>query len=152
MNATRRPRAQLGNRPEGYQEWLADVKARVYGAQQRATLAVNRELLNLYWSLGKDLLERQANETWGSGIIAQVSADLRAAFPNMKGFSPSNLKYMRAFAQAWPDFPNRQQAVGDLPWGHNLVLLTKLKNEHARLAHAEQALGQGWSRNSATSG
>jgi predicted nuclease of restriction endonuclease-like (RecB) superfamily len=108
--------------PEGYVEWLAEVKQRVHAAQQRAVLAVNRELLRLYWQLGKDLLERQTSGSWGTGVIDQVSRDLRTAFPEMKGFSPSNLKYMRAFAEAWPDFPIRQQAVGELPWGHNVVL------------------------------
>jgi predicted nuclease of restriction endonuclease-like (RecB) superfamily len=100
-------------RPEGYAEWLTDLKARVHAAQQRAALAVNMELLELYWSLGRDLSERR--QEWGTGAIDQVSADLRAAFPEMKGFSPSNLKYMRAFAEAWPDGAIRQQPVGELP-------------------------------------
>lgn len=137
----------LVHKPPGYTEWLAEVKARVLAAQQRAALAVNAELLQLYWRLGKDLLERQAGERWGNGIVDQVSVDLRAAFPEMKGFSPSNLKYMRAFAEAWPDFLIRQQAVGELPWGHNVVLLTKLKKEAQRLAYAQSALTHGWSRN-----
>ncbi|MEO7032377.1 MAG: PDDEXK nuclease domain-containing protein [Polyangiaceae bacterium] len=139
--------AGLATRPEGYAEWLADVKARVQVAQQRAALAVNRELLSLYWQLGRDLRERQTQGSWGSGVIDQVSTDLRAAFPEMKGFSPSNLKYMRAFAEAWPDFPDRQQPVGELPWGHNVILLTKLKREDQRLAYARAALSHGWSRN-----
>lgn len=134
----------LARRPEGYAEWLADVKARVHAAQQRAALAVNTELLTLYWQIGRDLSERRAE--WGAGVIAQVSADLRAAFPEMKGFSPSNLRYMRAFSEAWPDFLNHQQAVGELPWGHNLVLLTRLKDREERLAYARAALTHGWSR------
>jgi predicted nuclease of restriction endonuclease-like (RecB) superfamily len=133
--------------PAGYAEWLTELKTRIHAAQQRAALAVNRELLSLYWRLGRDLLERQAGGTWGSGVIDRVSTDLRAAFPEMRGFSPSNLKYMRAFAEAWPDFPDRQQAVGELPWGHNVVLLTKLKQEDQRLAYAQAALSHGWSRN-----
>lgn len=134
-------------RPAGYAEWLTELKTRIHAAQQRAALAVNRELLSLYWQLGRDLLERQAAGTWGSGVIDQVSTDLRAAFPEMRGFSPSNLKYMRAFAEAWPDFPDRQQAVGELPWGHNVVLLTKLKQGDQRLAYAQAATAHGWSRN-----
>ena len=139
--------ATLVARPPGYAEWLADVKARVSAAQQRAALAVNQELLALYWRLGHDLFERRSQDSWGTSVIEQVSADLRAAFPEMKGFSPSNLKYMRAFAEAWPDFPNRQQPVGGLPWGHNVVLLTKLKQEQQRVAYAQAALTHGWSRN-----
>lgn len=133
--------------PAGYAEWLTELKSRIHAAQQRAALAVNRELLSLYWRLGRDLLERQAGGSWGSRVIERVSTDLRAAFPEMKGFSPSNLKYMRAFAEAWPDFPDRQQAVGELPWGHNVVLLTKLKQDEQRLAYARAALSHGWSRN-----
>jgi predicted nuclease of restriction endonuclease-like (RecB) superfamily len=140
------PPAALTKRPTGYTEWLTDLKARIHAAQQRAALAVNRELLQLYWQVGRDILDRQALEGWGAGIVDQVSADLRAAFPEMKGFSRSNLKYMRAFAEAWPDFAIGQQVVGQLPWGHNLVLLTKLKTTEARLVHAEQAVVRGWSR------
>jgi predicted nuclease of restriction endonuclease-like (RecB) superfamily len=139
--------AALLARPAGYAEWLTELKMRIHTAQQRTALAVNRDLLSLYWQLGRDLLERQAAGSWGSSVIDQVSTDLRAAFPDMRGFSPSNLKYMRAFAEAWPDFPNRQQAVGDLPWGHNVVLLTKLKQDDQRLAYAQAALSHGWSRN-----
>jgi predicted nuclease of restriction endonuclease-like (RecB) superfamily len=130
---------------DGYAAWLADVKARVHEAQQRAVLAVNTELLELYWSLGRDLSDRR--QEWGVGVVEQVSADLRAAFPEMKGFSPSNLKYMRAFAEAWPDGAIRQQPVGELPWGHNVVLLTRLRAPDERLAYARAALTHGWSRN-----
>jgi predicted nuclease of restriction endonuclease-like (RecB) superfamily len=139
--------AALVTRPPGYAEWLAELKARVQAAQQRAALSVNHELLTLYWQLGRDILERQAREGWGAGVIEQVSADLRAAFPEIKGFSRSNLKYMRAFAEAWPDLAIGQPPVGQLPWAHHLVLLTKLKTREARLAHAQQALTRGWSRN-----
>jgi len=131
--------AALATRPPGYAEWLAELKARVQAAQQRAALSVNRELLTLYWQLGRDILERQAREGWGAGVIDQVSADLRAAFPEIKGFSRSNLKYMRAFTEAWPDLEIGQPPVGQLPWAHHLVLLTKLKTREARLAHAQQA-------------
>lgn len=139
--------AAMTARPEGYAEWLSEVKARVHAAQQRAALAVNREMLQLYWRIGRDLLERQESGSWGSGVIAQVSADLKAAFPDLKGFSPSNLKYMRAFSEAWPDSAIRQQVVGQLPWGHNVVLLTKFKDHEKRLAYASAALQHGWSRN-----
>jgi predicted nuclease of restriction endonuclease-like (RecB) superfamily len=138
--------AGLGRRPAGYAEWLADVKDRVRAAQQRAALAVNQELLRLYWGIGRDILDRQVKGTWGEGILDQVATDLRAEFPSMKGFSRSNLKYMRAFAQAWPDPEFGQQPVGQIPWGHNLVLLTKLKDRDARLAYAASALKHGWSR------
>ena len=79
--------------------------------------------------------------------IERLAHDLRAAFPEMKGFSRANLMYMRAFAQAWPDAEIVQQAVGQLPWGHNLVLLTCLKDQQKRLAYAQSAIQHGWSRN-----
>ncbi len=111
--------------PAGYAVWLAELKTRIHNAQQRAALAVNRELVLLYWQIGHDILERQAAQGWGAKIIERLAHDLRTAFPQMKGFSRANLMYMRAFAQAWPDTAIVQQAVGQLPWGHNLVLLTK---------------------------
>src|SRR5678816_3791274 len=143
----RRATEGLMPRPAGYAEWLTDLKARIHIAQQRASLAVNRELLLLYWQLGRDILERQSQAGWGSGIVDQLSRDLRAAFPELKGFSRTNLLYMRAFAEAWPEHAIVQQPVGQLPWGHNLVLLTKLKVGEERLAYARRAIEHGWSRN-----
>ena len=133
--------------PSGYADWLADLKGRIHTAQQRATLAVNRELVLLYWQIGRDILQRQAAQGWGAKVIERLAQDLRAAFPEMKGFSRANLMYMRAFAQAWPDAEIVQQAVGQLPWGHNLVLLTQLKDPELRLAYAQNAIAHGWSRN-----
>ena len=133
--------------PEGYAGWLADLKTRIHTAQQCAALAVNRELVLLYWQISQDILARQAAQGWGAKVIERLSQDLRSAFPEMKGFSRANLMYMRAFAAAWPDEQIVQQAVGQLPWGHNLVLLTQLKNSAQRLAYAESAIQHGWSRN-----
>ncbi len=133
--------------PAGYADWLAELKGRIHTAQQRATLAVNRELVLLYWQIGRDILTRQAKQGWGAKVIERLATDLRAAFPDMKGFSRANLMYMRAFAEAWPDEAIVQQAVGQLPWGHNLVLLTKLKDPEQRLAYAQSAITNGWSRN-----
>ena len=133
--------------PKGYADWLADLKIRIHSAQQRATLAVNRELVTLYWQIGRDILARQAQQGWGAKVIDRLSHDLRTAFPDMKGFSRANLMYMRAFAEAWPDEQIVQQAVGQLPWGHNLVLLTRLKQPDQRLSYARAAIEHGWSRN-----
>ena len=133
--------------PADYADWLTALKNRIYQAQQRSTLAVNQELILLYWQIGKDILARQSEQGWGAKVIEQLAHDLRNAFPEMKGFSRSNLLYMRAFADAWPDVQTVQQAVGQLPWGHNLVLLTKLKQADERLAYARKTLEMGWSRN-----
>lgn len=132
--------------PQGYGEWLAELKTRIHDAQQRAAIAVNNELVELYWQIGNDILTRQAEQGWGSRITERLSVDLRAAFPEMKGFSRTNLDYMRSFAAAWPREAISQQAVGKLPWGHNLVLLTKLKDRSQRLVYAEATLQFGWSR------
>lgn len=133
--------------PNGYADWLAELKTRIHSAQQRAALAVNRELVLLYWQIGRDILARQAREGWGAKVIERLAHDLRTAFPDMKGFSRANLMYMRAFAEAWPQAEIVQQAVGQLPWGHNLVLLGKLKGPAQRLAYARRAIEHGWSRN-----
>jgi predicted nuclease of restriction endonuclease-like (RecB) superfamily len=133
--------------PQGYADWLAELKGRIHNAQQRATLAVNRELVLLYWQIGRDILTRQAAQGWGAKVIERLAHDLRTAFPDMKGFSRANLMYMRAFAETWPDATIVQQAVGQLPWGHNLVLLAKLKTPEQRLAYAQSAIKHNWSRN-----
>lgn len=118
--------------PADYNDWLGELKTRIHTAQQRATLAVNSELVLLYWQIGRDILARQAAQGWGAKVIDRLSQDLRAAFPEMKGFSRANLMYMRAFADAWPEgkFVQQpaaqlgieaivQQAVGQIkPWDH----------------------------------
>jgi predicted nuclease of restriction endonuclease-like (RecB) superfamily len=139
--------ARLGTPPAGYADWLAELKTRIHAAQQRAALAVNRELVLLYWQIGRDILARQAEQGWGAKVIDRLAADLRTAFPDMKGFSPRNLKYMRAFAEAWPNEQFVQQAVAQLPWGHNLVLLDRLPGPETRKWYAAQAIEHNWSRN-----
>jgi predicted nuclease of restriction endonuclease-like (RecB) superfamily len=139
--------AGLAPVPDGYADWLADLKTRIHTAQQRATLAVNRELVLLYWQIGRDILARQAAQGWGAKVIERLAQDLRTAFPDMKGFSPRNLKYMRAFAEAWPDGEFVQQAAAQLPWGHNLVLLDKLNSPEEWRWYAAKAIEHNWSRN-----
>jgi len=138
---------ELTVRPTGYADWLAELKQRIHAAQQRATLAVNRELVLLYWQIGQDILARQASQGWGSKVVDRLARDLRNAFPDMKGFSPRNLKYMRAFAEAWPDGEFVQAALAQLPWYHQLALLDKLQTAEERQWYAAQALENGWSRN-----
>jgi predicted nuclease of restriction endonuclease-like (RecB) superfamily len=133
--------------PEGYVDWLAELKGRIHAAQQRASRAVNSELLLLYWQMGRDILARQAAQGWGAKVIDRLSEDLRSAFPEMKGFSPRNLKYMRAFAEAWPEPEFVQQAAAQIPWGHHLVLLDRLPGPQTRQWYAAKAVEHGWSRN-----
>ena len=133
--------------PEGYAQWLDELKARIHTAQQRAVLTVNRELVLLYWQIGRDILTRQKEQGWGTKVVERLSHDLRKSFPDSKGFSRANLMYMRAFAEAWSEEAIVQQAVGQLPWGHNLVLLSKLKDRQQRLDYAQKTIDNGWSRN-----
>jgi predicted nuclease of restriction endonuclease-like (RecB) superfamily len=133
--------------PEGYTDWLTDLKARIHNAQQRATLAVNRELVSLYWQIGHEILARQLKQGWGAKVIERLSMDLRNAFPEMKGFSPRNLKYMRAFAEAWPDTEFVQQAAAQLPWFHLCTLMDKLKTREERDWYLAKAIEHNWSRN-----
>ena len=133
--------------PEGYADWLADLKSHIHSAQQRATLAVNRELVLLYWQIGRDILTRQSVQGWGAKVIERLAQDLRVAFPDMKGFSPRNLKYMRAFAQAWPEAEFVQQAAAQLPWFHLCTLLDKLKTREERDWYLAQTVKHNWSRN-----
>lgn len=131
---------------ENYQVLLEDIKQRVRQAQVKAALAVNRELILLYWQLGKEILQRQDQQGWGSKVIDRLSTDLKREFPDIKGFSPRNLKYMRAFAEAYPDIAIVQQAAAQIPWTHNCVLLDKVKDTHERLWYIEQVVKYGWSR------
>jgi predicted nuclease of restriction endonuclease-like (RecB) superfamily len=139
--------SQATTLPAGYAEWIVDVKLRIRAAQQRAALAVNKEMLQLYWQIGRDILDRQAVAGWGTGVLSRIEADLRGEFPEMRGFSQTNLKYMRMFAEAWPD-PSAigQRFVDLLPWGQNITLLTKLKTREERLRYAARAVEHGWSR------
>ncbi len=137
----------LSTSPEGYADWLAELKSRIHSAQQRATLAVNRELVLLYWQIGRDILVRQADQGWGAKVIDRLAHDLRNAFPKMKGFSPRNLKYMRAVAEAWPEPEFVQQVAAQLPWFHLCTLIDKLATREERDWYLAKAVEHNWSRN-----
>lgn len=130
----------------GYDEFLHELKTRIRTAQIRASLSVNRELVLLYWQIGRDILIRQKQQGWGAKVIDRLSADLRNAFPDMKGFSPRNLKYMRALAEAWQDEPFVQQLVAQIPWGHNVRILDYVKNAQERQWYIQKTIENGWSR------
>ena len=132
--------------PLDYAGWLADLKQRIHGARQRALLAANGEQIRLYHHIGLDIVDRQSRQGWGAKVIDRLSADLRAEFPEMKGLSASNLKYMRFFAQECPDGRIGQRTVDQLPWGHLITILTKLEGPALRGWYAEQALARAWSR------
>ncbi|MFL4994609.1 MAG: YhcG family protein, partial [Microvirga sp.] len=131
----------------GYTALLSELKERIRAARLRAAVAVNQELILLYWSIGSDILVRQATEGWGARVIDRLGEDLRRAFPEMTGLSGRNLKYMRAFAEAYPDQEIVQQVVARLPWGHNVRLVEAVKDPAERLWYARKAIEHGWSRN-----
>lgn len=129
-----------------YKDFLGNIKTRLKSAQLRAALAANSELIKFYWELGNDLIEKQKTQKWGAGFLEQFSHDMRQAFPEMQGFSVTNLKRMRLFAQAYPDFEIRAQAVPQLPWGHIVRLMQMIKDDSQREWYANQTIKNGWSR------
>ncbi|MBT9317162.1 PDDEXK nuclease domain-containing protein [Leptothoe spongobia] len=133
--------------PDNYRRFLQSLKDRIRSAQVKAALAVNQELILLYWQIGREILNRQQQEGWGTKVIDRLAKDLKRDFPDMTGFSARNLKYMRAFADAYPDGQLVQQVLSQIPWGHNVRLLDVLKDPDERLWYARQTIEKGWSRN-----
>lgn len=133
--------------PDNYRHFLQSLKDRIRSAQVKAALAVNQELILLYWQIGCEILNRQEQEGWGTKVIDRLAKDLKRDFPEMTGFSARNLKYMRAFADAYPDGQLVQQVLSQIPWGHNVRLLDVLKDPEERLWYARQTIEKGWSRN-----
>ena len=161
----------VGALPAGYTTLLTDLKTRVRAAQLRAAVSVNRELISLYWDIGKIIAAAQQTEGYGKQVVQRLAVDLQTEFPGMAGFSPQNVWYMRSFYLAWTkELPKLQQPVGEsavnilpqlvgdlagsnlpqpvaeIPWGHNLVLLAKLKPPVLRLWYARKTVEHGWSR------
>jgi predicted nuclease of restriction endonuclease-like (RecB) superfamily len=143
---------------DDYKKWLNDVKFRIRSVQLKAVISANRELLQFYWELGADIVQKQANAHWGDGFLKQLSTDLMAEFPEMKGFSLSNIKYVKQ----WHLFYNQhdaisQQPVGQLkkqpvsqllmiPWGHNIAIISKCKDIKEALYYVQQTIQNNWSR------
>lgn len=132
--------------PGWYPDLLESVVGHISTGSRRAYAAVNSQLTATYWAIGRDILDRQQLEGWGAKVIDRLSADLRQRFPDAKGYSPRNLKYMRAFAAAWPDRAIVQGRLAPLPWYHHIALLDKLDRADLRLWYADEAIQQGWSR------
>ncbi|WP_159621373.1 PDDEXK nuclease domain-containing protein [Ruania rhizosphaerae] len=133
--------------PDDYAATLDQLKREVDGARLRVQRRANTELLQLWWRIGRTILDRQAEHGWGAKVLEQLAADLRAEFPAMKGFSRANLFYMRRLAEAWPmEDAIVQRSVGQLPWGHVIELLDKLDSQELRDWYAAKDLHHGWSR------
>jgi predicted nuclease of restriction endonuclease-like (RecB) superfamily len=142
----RAPQGAPDRTPTGYPQLLAEIKQRVQAAQVRAAVAVNRELVLLYWQIGRDILQRQREEGWGAKVIDRLASDLHAAFPEMRGFSSRNLKYVRALGEAYPDEAFVQGVLAQITWYHAITLLDKVADQQTREWYVRQTIAQGWSR------
>lgn len=132
-----------------YKDWLNSIKQRVVAARMRVALAANSELIRFYWELGSQIDEKQQYSQWGDKIIQQLSADLQKEFPEIKGFSTTNLKYCLRFYQFFAELqpsPFGQQPVDQIPWGHNIQIFTKCTSLEEASFYISQTLEQGWSR------
>jgi predicted nuclease of restriction endonuclease-like (RecB) superfamily len=137
------PKSEL---PSGYGLTLRELKARIQRARLRTVLAANAAMIQLYWDMGRTILARQAREGWGAKVIDRLAADLREAFPDMSGLSHRNLLFMRSFAAAYPEAKIVKQLVSQLPWGHIVKLLQRVKTPEARHWYMRRVLEEGWSR------
>jgi predicted nuclease of restriction endonuclease-like (RecB) superfamily len=132
--------------PSSYAKFLEYITQDIQDSQLRAAMSITKELIALYWRIGKMLSEKAALESWGSKTIEKIAKDLSSLFPGIACFSHRNLKFMRQFADSYPD-GIRETAVSLIPWGHNIILMQKLQNKEQRLWYACQTLENGWSRN-----
>ncbi len=123
------PKVEL---PKSYGRVLAQLKARVERARLSTVMAANSALILLYWDVGHVILDRQRAAGWGAGVIDRLASDLSDAYPDMRGFSPRNLLFMRALADAYPDAPKVKQLVSQLPWGHVIRLIPRVKEPGVR--------------------
>ncbi len=139
--------ANLLEMPEGYATFFSGLKERITRERIKAVLSANSALVLMYWDIGQAILERQKKEGWGAKVIDRLSHDLKKAFPDMTGFSPRNLKYMRKFAESWSERSIVQEVLAQITWYHNLALLEKAGDAEIRLWYAKKTLEHGWSRN-----
>lgn len=139
--------ASLLEMPEGHTAFFSGLKERITRERIKAVLSANSAMTLMYWDIGQAILERQQKEGWGAKVIDRLSHDLKKAFPEMTGFSPRNLKYMRKFAESWPERAIVQEVLALITWYHNLALLEKADDASTRLWYAKKTMEHGWSRN-----
>lgn len=126
---------------------IQELKQEIKTARICAHLSVNKEMILLYWRIGNQILERQKLEKWGSKVIENISQDLRKEFPEMKGLSARNLKYMQRFAREFTDSLIVQQLAAQIPWFHNCTIMDQIQNHEERIFYIEKTIENGWSRN-----
>jgi len=129
-----------------YVSFLKEIKNKIKTAQIKAAVKVNEELLRLYWDIAKMIVDKQKEAKWGDGIIEKISSDLKKEFPNMKGFSVTNIKYMRKWYLFWSKSPQVVDEIFRIPWGHNREIITKCKNIDEALFYVKKTIENGYSR------
>lgn len=129
-----------------YLSFIDNIKNEIKKQRLSVVLSANASMICLYWNIGKAILNKQAEEGWGSKVIDRISKDINDAFPDMSGFSPRNIKYMRKFAEVWNDYEIMQRTAAQIPWRSNILLMDKLSNQDERVWYAQKALENGWSR------
>ena len=137
----------LSEMSDSYLDFIEEVKKEIQKQRISVVLNANSSMICLYWNIGRAILQKQEEEGWGSKVIDRMAKDLKEAFPDMSGFSPRNIKYMRKFAECWPDFVIVQQVVAQIPWRTNRMLLDKLNTQEERLWYAHKTIENGWSSN-----
>jgi predicted nuclease of restriction endonuclease-like (RecB) superfamily len=138
-----------------YAQFISSLKAKIRSSQIKAAVAVNRELIKLYWEIGEDIVEKQEKESWGSKVLERVAQDLQNEFPGIEGFSRANIFRMKAFFSAYEKVAQAVRQfeslpIFNIPWGHNILLLQKIKDNTERLWYASKAIEHGWSRSMLT--
>lgn len=129
-----------------YGQFLAEIKKQIESSRFRAASSLNQQILSLYWHIGRSITERQESHGWVDSVIDRLSSDLQRVFPEMKGFSVSNLRYMRRFFMSYRQVGKLPAAAGELSWSHNILLLDKVREAAERTWYATQALAYGWSK------
>ncbi len=140
------PKKSLG-KPQDYPRLLTEIKERIRSAQYEALKAVNKELVGLYWDIGRMIVERQDVEGWGKAVVEQLAADLRTEFPGVGGFSSSNLWRMKAFFEAYTGLEKLAPLVREIGWSHNLAILERCKDPLEREFYLRMTRKFGWSKN-----
>ena len=136
----------LSEMSDAYLKFIEEVKSEIQKQRISVVLNANSSMICLYWNIGRSILKKQEEEGWGAKIIDRMAKDLKEAFPEMSGFSPRNIKYMRKFAESWPDFEIVQRVVAQIPWRTNISLMDKLKDEESRIWYAYKVIENGWSK------
>ncbi len=135
----------LSEMSDGYLDFIEKIKKEIQSQRISVVMTANASMICLYWNIGKAILDKQAEEGWGTKVIDRMSKDLKDAFPEMSGFSPRNIKYMRKFAECWPDYEIVQRVVAQIPWRTNRILLDKLSDMDSRIWYANKTVEYGWS-------